>query len=204
MSGVDDEDGGFLRRWARRKRRVQQSASDAPVSDSGDAGPSAEIELPSLEDVLPGGDLGPFMRAHVPDALRNAALRKMWSTDPEISGFIEMADYQWDFNNPDGIPGWGSAIDRADVERLIGRILDAAQNPGDSRKTDTTLDGPAAPSETQQPSSMEKIAFSAEPAQTLLPDAPMIGTENVAVQNNDGATAGYLPSRKRHGGALPT
>ncbi len=67
----------------------------------------ADLPLPSLDSIVPGADVSAFFQAHVPEALRNAALRKLWTTDPEISGFIEMADYQWDFNNPDSIPGWG-------------------------------------------------------------------------------------------------
>src|SRR5438067_7334623 len=45
------------------------------------AGPADDpiVDLPSLEALTAETDLAPFLRAGVPAALRNAALRRMWS-----------------------------------------------------------------------------------------------------------------------------
>jgi hypothetical protein len=64
------------------------------------------------------------MQAGVPQALRRAALARIWSLDPAIRDFREMADYDWDFNTPGGAPGYGPLRAGAEeIERWLARIL---------------------------------------------------------------------------------
>jgi hypothetical protein len=136
---------GFLARWARRKRDVRESErTETPPADMeavetaavpGDdavvpeaAGTEAELdllaELPSLDDLTAETDLLPFLRAGVPAALRNAALRKMWSVDPAIRDFVsEAREYAYDWNTPGGVPGLGPLLPGDDVKAMLGRLF---------------------------------------------------------------------------------
>ncbi|MGL5138531.1 MAG: DUF3306 domain-containing protein, partial [Beijerinckiaceae bacterium] len=74
MSRPEDE-GGFLSRWARRKQDVhleEQKAKAAPPANPAETAPeiTEPLPLPSLEDVLPGGDVSAFLQKHVPASLR--------------------------------------------------------------------------------------------------------------------------------------
>lgn len=208
-----EEDGGFLGRWARRKQEAQRAEAypepriETPAMPEPATDTAEPLPLPSLDDVVPGGDVSRFFQAHVPEALRKAALRKLWTTDPEISGFIEMADYQWDFNNPDSIPGWSSSLKTEDATRLLGRMFgvgeakdDAASGMPDVREAGAT----------DQPDEIDAETRSgAEPAIAKLePEpAPAIAVQpegDVAPQNKQDESVVYVRSRKRHGGALPT
>src|SRR3546814_4122009 len=56
------------------------------------------------------GTLFPYttlFRSGVPESLKKAALRKMWSLDPAIRDHVGLAECAWDFNRPGSIPGFG-------------------------------------------------------------------------------------------------
>jgi hypothetical protein len=113
--------GNFLQRWARRKQ-ARQPESAAPHGPQ-DAAPSASPPEPTprLEDLTADGDLVAFLRQGVPDALRKAALRKMWSLDPAIRDHIGLAECAWDFNRPETIPGFGP-LAKAAAPALLSRL----------------------------------------------------------------------------------
>jgi Protein of unknown function (DUF3306) len=218
MSRPEDEtkaEGGFLGRWARRKQEVQREAEQpesAPAApEAKHAPPVEDLPLPSLDSIVPGGDVSAFFQSHVPEALRTAALRKLWVTDPEIRNFIEMADYQWDFNNPDSIPGWSSKIADVDVKRLAERLFSgsAATDDGGNAKDDAA-EIAKAPEKTEVAEALAElgenteIAVESETSQAMA--AP--GDEGLiqidAVQNTTAESSVYEIVRKRHGSALPT
>ena len=62
----------------------------------------------------------------MPAELTRAALRRAWVSDPAIRDFIGIAENQWDFNDPEAIPGFVSLPERIrrvrpSVARLGGR-----------------------------------------------------------------------------------
>src|SRR3546814_4496941 len=70
---------------------AESSVAKAEVVDSGRQIPAVDpvaVEppgpLPSLEDLTAESDLTAFLREGVPESLKKAALRKMWSLDPAI------------------------------------------------------------------------------------------------------------------------
>lgn len=95
MSGSE----GFLKRWARlkteQKEKVDTSSSQA-ASEPKELAISNEkekekqdrfvAELPPVESLTKDSDFTAFLRKEVPEALRQQALRKLWSTDPVIAG----------------------------------------------------------------------------------------------------------------------
>lgn len=116
---ADDENP--VLRWSRRKQAARESDADRaapepppsprPVADTAAAPPEEDSPpLPSIDDLAPGDDLTAFLRKSVPQQLRNAALRKMWSLDPAIRDHIGLAENSWDFNRPETIPGFGPIV----------------------------------------------------------------------------------------------
>jgi hypothetical protein len=101
-----------LSRWARLKQAVKaQEKIDAASADSEAMAVPEEVfdlaSLPSIESIAGDTDIIAFLRKGVPAALTQAALRKAWASDPAIRDFIGIAENQWDFNDPNGIPGFG-------------------------------------------------------------------------------------------------
>jgi Protein of unknown function (DUF3306) len=98
---------GFVARWSRRKsaersraaangasggepaseRRTERAdaassavAPTGPVDAASD--PPAPMELPSLDSLTKDSDFAPFLRHGVPEEMKHAALRKLWTSDP--------------------------------------------------------------------------------------------------------------------------
>ncbi|MFB9969264.1 DUF3306 domain-containing protein [Pseudoroseomonas cervicalis] len=127
--------GEGFSRWSRRKRgwsrrpRNPRPGPAAPQAAAPAAAPPAEPEfdlssLPSLESLTAESDFTAFLRPQVPWALRQAALRRMWSLDVGIRDFVGPADYAWDFNAPDGVPGFALELG-GDVKRLLAQAIGA-------------------------------------------------------------------------------
>jgi hypothetical protein len=140
------EPGAFLARWSRLKRRAQgeprvgarsgkarpTTDATAPPSDrpalSGHDTPAAQPQidkpqawpLPSIETLGKDSDYTPFMRADVPDALRNAALRKLWQSDPVFANLDGLVDYGEDF---------GAAFALSGAVATVYRVLDGMPDP---------------------------------------------------------------------------
>lgn len=210
-SGQDD--GGFLGRWARRKREAEreaerEAAAAPPEAVAEPAAPApdvpAELEadpellasLPRLEDITATTDIKVFLQKGVPAALRNAALRRAWSADPIISTYEDPArDYFWDWNAPGGVPGGGGLLDPERVAKMardIGGKPDSEMDDSEPAPVDTA----AAPAEDAAPEADES-APPAPPADAAPPEtAPP--TAQASTKLEPPATP-----RRRHGGALP-
>jgi len=60
-----------------------------------------EYELPSVDSLDAESDFKPFMQVGIPDALKQAAMRRLWRIDKSF-GFLDgMNDYDEDFNITD-------------------------------------------------------------------------------------------------------
>jgi hypothetical protein len=221
----------FLSRWSRRKREVKEAeaaippaAADAPAQDD----PSSEISsnpapaavepasdptsLPSIESITAETDIRAFLSAGVPADLARAALRRAWSSDPAIRDFVGLSENSWDFNAPDGIPGFGP-IDPADVGRLIAQATGKPEVSSADDSPPPTQADQAQPSKSGQSPAADGASANPEHEQGLLahdqeavaPEEIMQRTKaDVAVreppeQDEDGTTS----PRRSHGGALP-
>lgn len=134
---------GFLSRWSRRKRLVEAEqvapppvVTDAPeIAPPGGAGvaaenPGAEITpeelalLPAPESLTAETDITAFLRRGVPQALRDAALRRAWALDPMVRDFVcEAREYAYDWNVPGGVPGNGDILPTDDVAGMLRQIF---------------------------------------------------------------------------------
>ena len=195
MSG---EGEGFLSRWSRRKRAVVEGRAPEEPALPAEALPEAVPEatpapeddfdlsgLPPVESLTIESDFTAFLHRKVPLELRAAALRRAWSLDPAIRDFIGPADYAWDFNAPDGVPGFALELG-GDAMKLLSHALG--------------LDAPASKPEAEAPD--EAVAVAEAPARDALPEAPSLAIAEAAPEAE---TPPDLPLERprRHGGALP-
>lgn len=217
-----DRDEGFLGRWSRLKRQVEppeQDAADTPPADAGAAAkqpaepalpapglPELNLaELPSLDAITASTDMTVFMNPSVPEHIRGAALRKLWSVDPAIRDFVSPAlDYAYDWNTPGGAPGYGPLGKADDVLRMLGEIVDGyarATVPEDDKARDAEPARVAA----IEPEAADPLPLAdVTPAASEEPHVPETTTSAVlrAAESPDGDSP--PTHRRRHGGALPT
>lgn len=214
------EPNNFLDRWSRRKREAAdepapvaaKDATAAPLPPAEANAPAAEVpfdpaSLPPIESITANSDIRAFLQAGVPPDLSRAALRRAWSADPAIRDFIGLVENGWDFNDPNGIPGFGP-IKADEVARLLAQAIGAppAENAesrkvmaakDNSEQTPPVVSGPAARLPQDQRALSQELAA---PKQ----DFVQRSEDDVAPQNNTDDQENIPPSRPRgHGGALP-
>lgn len=140
--------GDFLSRWSRRKLEGRQGEPREAVPSSPAAGepemtPEEIAALPKPEELTPETDIAPFFRKGVPEVLRNAVLRRMWSLDPAIRDFEGPArDYAWDWNVPGGVPGNGPLLPSDDVESMLRQVFGDSPEPSAGAEA-ARAEGPA-------------------------------------------------------------
>ena len=194
---MSEEGEGFLSRWSRRKRAVVEGRApeEAPPPAPPEAKPEAlptepedEFDLaslPPIESLTIESDFKAFLHRKVPLELRSAALRRAWSLDPAIRDFIGPADYAWDFNAPDGVPGFALELG-GDAMKLLSHALG--------------LDAPV-PKPAAEPQD-EALAVAEAPALEAPPEAPSISIAEAA-PDPELVPEAPMERPRRHGGALP-
>jgi hypothetical protein len=236
------EPENFLSRWSRRKRiadeRPEKQAPKldaAPTSEAAPEQPSPEGEpdakpaaapvepvfdpasLPSLDSIGAQTDIAAFLKPGVPSELRLAALRRVWSADPSIRDFKGLAENDWDFNDPNAMPGFGALDPGTDIKKMLADLF------GETPRADVELANPSVPAEQLPPSSDELNTSAnsaaaetvAEPAndseidttahnETPQSDNLLQREKNTATRNENFESDDEQINRRRpHGGALP-
>lgn len=139
MSDVGNSVSRYLQRWSQRKRaaglrdseRVDRAAAAEKGSDLHVTAPDATAAtadlaaLPPIESITGASDVRAFLAPGVPVELQRAALRRLWLVDPTIHDFIGIAENQWDFANPDTVPGFGSLQLTAALQRMLDALTGA-------------------------------------------------------------------------------
>lgn len=235
------EPENFLSRWARLKREAgeateaketpeaaaPETAAEAarpvePVDepDEAKASPSTEpafdmSTLPPIESITAATDIRAFLKPGVPPDLARAALRRAWVADPAIRDFVGIAENQWDFNDPNAIPGFGPLGPLDDVRRLVAQVMgdfidrsEDAAAIAEKSSTAIAANSDSVAVEAQEFGATESVLPAVENAQhpgTLAPSEP--GEVHAAPQQDDegeptSALAEVAP-RRSHGGALP-
>lgn len=188
----------IILRWMRLKQaskvvREVDTAPDGAVAAAvrteaeiaGDA-PFDLASLPSIESIAADTDIVAFLRAEVPTELTRAALRRVWTSDPAIRDFIGIAENQWDFNDPDAIPGFGPLTAMEDHANALAQISSRLE---EAIAEVTTPGEPVAP----------RLACpDKDVSSTEMPEAGPEQGENSHLEDY------HVPGkRRRHGGALP-
>ncbi|HEY5380382.1 MAG TPA: DUF3306 domain-containing protein [Pseudolabrys sp.] len=201
----------FLERWSRLKREVADDAASAPKPESQESesvskGKSGEVaaaepgevkdaaaaepfdlgSLPSIDLIDANTDIRGFMQAGVPAELKHAALRRAWSTDPQIRDFVGLVENGWDFNDPTAMHGFGP-IDPRDIERLLAQVIGPAAKPEQVAEAATTKDVEVQPDSSLAHPEPERQADTTDNEGS--PDRASVqrSKENVAPQNRTDA-----------------
>lgn len=196
----DRDPASFLSRWSRLKRGETDKPTpheqpEASPAERPSEQPVAEVraeDLPSIDDLEIDSDISAFLQKGVPEHLQRLALRKMWTLDPAIRDFIEVAENQYDFN-AGAVPGFGELAPGVDMQRLLAQAIGAE---------------PAKPSQSETDAVRQAAAD--HPAASMHQPSPQTpATADVAMQQatelpESCAEEPAPPRRRRHGGALPT
>ncbi|MBR0679365.1 DUF3306 domain-containing protein [Roseomonas eburnea] len=195
---------GFLSRWSRRKRAAEAGLPVAepevqpPVPEPAAPPPPVEpafdpASLPPIEDLTAESDFTAFLRKEVPEAIKRAALRKAWAIDPAIRDFVGPADYAWDFNAPDGVPGFALELG-GDVRRLLAQAIGLDRDEEAARLAAVKAEGDAV-----------KAEGDAAKAEGPAPAAPAVGACPAAMETPAEVPPAPAPAAaRRHGSALPS
>lgn len=218
----------FLERWSRKKIEAHDEApADAQretpeaARDSADAAartvaappgappqaPEFDIaSLPSIESITAATDVRAFLQAGVPRELTRAALRRAWAADPAIRDFIGLQENGWDFNDPNGIPGFGRLAPDADIGKLVAQVFGEQEEKAAVAAIESPSNAQAAPTADES----EPTAASVEPSapSELSPVEPgadgVQRNNNIAMQNSfSEVEPEQAKPRRHHGGALP-
>lgn len=121
---VDRKDDGFLDRWSKRKKAVQEEELDAVDADSSgeviDAEPETDEEALELlrerdpelaeqvsaidiDELTYDDDFSIFMNKKVPEFIRRKALSKLWLSSPVLANVDGLNDYDEDFRDAGSI-----------------------------------------------------------------------------------------------------
>lgn len=203
------DEGSFLRRWSRRKEEARHPEESAPAEHP--AEPAAEeaaeapfdpASLPPLENLGPDSDYTAFLRRGVPKALRSAALRRAWASQPAIAGHRPLVEYDWNWN----APGYG----RLWPTDNAGPLIDSLFRHLKEEAAPAAAPEPRAPGAEAGPPASEAPAADTGPEAGPPPtDAPPAPEGPEAADPEPGtlvaeeAGPGRATPRRRHGGAMP-
>ena len=188
------ERDSFLLRWARLKQAAR-AADEIEVASAGSeamAAPEAAFDpasLPPIESIAADTDIIAFLRAGVPAELTRVALRRAWTSDPAVRDFIGVAENQWDFNDPNAIPGFGPLVPAesgVDILQISSRLESEPRTPEDLAAAEPMISADANASEGQLDVNKPPLVEMVVPEEAE--NAPM---------------AGEARNPRRHGSALP-
>jgi Protein of unknown function (DUF3306) len=239
MSDPENSAKNFLQRWSRLKQAAVAHAPSgtsppiaAPLVDGANVPASAQGEaelpefdpatLPSIESITAISDIRAFLAPGVPEELTRAALRRVWVSDPTIRDFVGIAENQWDFTKPDGVPGFGSLELTPELRSMVASLFgdgpkQTAPQQANADPTERAFEkaGRQAPPPEALPLIKESPSGEPSHAPTNLvtsPDPPseltgatlQMTISDVATQKNIGEV-GESPrsARRTHGGAVP-
>lgn len=219
----------FLSRWSRRKRDADAHGErdaepgqapqpdDKPGAREPEPAPSVEEfdieQLPPIESIGADTDISDFLRPGVPEALRHAALRRVWSSDPTIRDFVGLNENFWDAGGAGGIPGFGDLDPGFDVKRLVAELFGERPreaSPPEASPPEAGQEHPATSSQASENSNADtRLAESgtSEQERSAAQSPSSQRAENAAMQNQtinqEDGSAPAVKHGRRHGGAMP-
>jgi hypothetical protein len=180
--------------------------------------------LPPIDSINAASDIRAFLAPGVPEELRRAALRRAWVTDPTIRDFVGLAENQWDFTNPDAVPGFGR-LDLTDAaRRMAARVLGRSPNenasgpprsdwqqsvqnaekPGEMTPPERSAEPERETSEAELIPVSENLGVAPGPLKSASPVSALVTEYDDAAQKSSEAERQTPPTaHRRHGGAIP-
>lgn len=95
-------DEPFLSRWSRRKLDAKAEPAQPPPPEETKAPepPPPPPDLPPVESLTKESDFSVFLQAGVPQELKQAALQKLWQSDPALMAPEVMDLHMGDYASP--------------------------------------------------------------------------------------------------------
>jgi hypothetical protein len=206
-----------------RRVEAERTAGDGIIGPGTSAAqsPFNPLSVPTIESITADTDIRGFLAPGVPPELTRAALRRAWAADPKIRDFVGLADYDWDFNAPGSMAGFGPLEMTDELRRMAAQIVGPAPtraqaaemaNPAPA-KLPTDRASPAPATAAAQPVRREDdhTAPAARNAPLAKPPEPRnqdeLGHPDQAIgpaqcQSHDSENSRLIVYH-RHGGALP-
>jgi Protein of unknown function (DUF3306) len=228
MSEPGDRAENFLQRWSQRKRAakarppdeakpVEAATADAGAPPGDTTTPAFDLPtfdpatLPPIESITATSDIRAFLAPGVPEEVSRAALRRAWSADPAIRDFIGLAENQWDFTQPDSIPGFGSLELTPEIRRMVAQLFgDAPQSPPSQQSASSETNESIAENAAERPPPMtpDPVAIPAADSaraseDCLQPQLVLRSSNSAATQPSHDVEESPQPAERKHGGALP-
>lgn len=197
MSGEDS--AGFLTRWSRRKQAARAEDAERPEeaaalepddadetvrADGEEARLEAEnraaAEAVDLETLTFESDYSVFLKKGVPASLKNAALRRLWRSNPVLACVDGLNDYDGDFRDVKSLgEGLKTAWEVGKGYRRKGEELDAARKA--ASEAQDVAPQPAEADAAQEGAPEEKQA-QAVTQDVAAPEAPIAAAETPSAQ----------------------
>ena len=181
-----------------------QPQADAYTSDT----LTVSAGLPSIEAITVDTDIRGFLQSGVRAELSRAALRRAWVSDPAIRDFIGIAENQWDFNDPNAIPGFGPLQEQDSAPALLAQALGRHDNiaemiPEMPLAAEPTLASATHP-EAKERGQRAQSTFDVSPPIDIRGSQENSIGEGAAAGNNTAAEGNESGrNRRSHGSALP-
>jgi Protein of unknown function (DUF3306) len=180
------ESDTFLARWLRLKQAAGKTVTPATPVDL--------ASLPPLESLTAESDLTVFLQAGVPTDLVRAALRSAWRMDPTIRDFVGIAESQWDFNDPNAMPGFGPLEALASAPDIVTRSAAPAAPAREARLEASQDPNP------HRDGHLDRVWLSREPSHEGLRGTTADPQRDAVPATGDVQVPG---APRRHGSALP-
>jgi hypothetical protein len=208
MATMSNQDDSFLERWSKRKVQARAGGTIAAGQKQAEAEPEeiALEDLPPIEAIDASTDLTYWLRKKVPDAWRQAALKRVWAADPAISQFTGLAENAWDWNAPDGVPGFGPLGPTHNVAQLLAQVIGKLPEPGILGTGEPTAASRDRPPPEPGGADRAQMNLPKEAPDAQLLDESLMDNEPPPIRQNESATINeQQPTRRRRGGgALPS
>ena len=203
----DDQDGGFLQRWSKRKAAIKNEnpalVDDESLDDQNQAlaaEEKPEASLEAAEDDLTDEDLcakyelthpdqcddpeqlDDFFNRPLPDRLKQLAMRRMWRLNPLFRFADEMVEYGENYTDAATVlPDMQSAykVGKGYFDKLMAEKADAE----DTVAEDAALEDNAAEAVNDEASD------SANPEETALDEDETNADDDLAAEGNNAETA---------------
>ena len=215
------EKGNVFLRWVRLKHEAKTTAQQAeavsidveaatvhPGINAAVQEPFDPASLPSIDSITAETDIVAFLKSGVPTELTRAALRRAWTSDPAIRDFIGIAENQWDFNDPNGMAGFG----RLDAsESGVTFLAQLSSTPGEMpdlhAEGETPVERFASNAACSEPSKADQhgqIDARQSPSTDSIISSCAVAEAGTATKAAYGIAEYDAPrSRRSHGSALP-
>jgi Protein of unknown function (DUF3306) len=162
--------------------------------------------LPPIESIVADTDIRAFLAPGVPPELTRAALRRAWAADPKIRDFVGLADYDWDFNAPGSMAGFGPLEMTEELREIAARIIrpPLVAEPAGGGAESSDFSGQVDSSDESPPAGLvQNMTEQAADAGGHDPSSERDPSIAAAKNRPDAAERSRLGVPARHGGALP-